>query len=215
MLPQNLSPVEVRVLGSLIEKELATPEHYPLSLNALVNACNQMSNRDPVTAFDEQTVSGAIDVLRRLGFVRSFQGSGERVAKYRHLLEDAENLSRAERAVLGVLLLRGAQTSAEIRTRAARLIGSDDPASADAALEALISRAPAPAATRLPRRPGQKEMRYAHLLAGDVSHEAEDAPAPIAPSVDRVASLEEEVRELRNEVSDLRAQLEGFRKQFA
>src|SRR4051812_34836719 len=98
MLPQNLGPVEVRVLGSLVEKELTTPDSYPLSLSALVSACNQMSNRDPVTAFDEQTVSGAIDILRRLGFVRSFQGAGERVPKYQHLLEDAENLPRAERA---------------------------------------------------------------------------------------------------------------------
>jgi uncharacterized protein YceH (UPF0502 family) len=210
MLPENLSPAEVRVLGSLIEKELTTPDHYPLSLNALVNACNQTSNRDPVTAFDEQAVSGAIDVLRRLGLVRSFQGAGERVPKYQHLLEDAENLSRAERAVLGVLLLRGPQTSAELRTRSARMIGGDDASAVDAALEALIARA---AAAQLPRRSGQKEVRHAHLLAGEVTHETPDAVIAEKPN-DRVASLEEEVRELRNEVADLRTQLEAFRKQF-
>jgi uncharacterized protein YceH (UPF0502 family) len=210
MLPQDLGPIEVRVLGSLIEKELTTPDNYPLSLNALVNACNQMSNRDPVTAFDEATVMGAIDTLRRRGLVRSFQGAGERVPKYQHLLEDTENLSRPERAVLGVLLLRGPQTIAEIRTRSARMIGGDDGSAVDAALEALVARA---AAAQLPRRAGQKEVRYAHLLAGDITYETVDAVVLEKPT-DRVASLEEEVRELRNEVADLRTQLEAFRKQF-
>ena len=213
MLPQNLGPVEVRVLGSLIEKELTTPDHYPLSLNALMSACNQATNRDPVTAFDEQTVSGGIDILRRLGLVRSFQGSGERVPKYQHLLADTEELSRAERAVLSVLLLRGAQTSAEIRSRSARMMGGDDAHTADTALEALLNREPAPAAARLPRRPGQKEVRFVHLLAGDVIDEMDDVAAA-APAVDRVTALEEEVRELRSEMSDLRAQLEEFRRQF-
>ena len=213
MLPQNLGPAEVRVLGSLIEKELATPDHYPLSLNALVNACNQTSNRDPVTTFDEAVVSGAITVLRRLGLVRSFQGSGERVPKYQHLLEDGEGLSRPERAVLGVLLLRGPQTVAEIRTRSARLMGGDE-SGVDAALEALISRAPQAAAAALPRRAGQKETRYAHLLAGEVVYEQVDAAVPDEERTDRVSMLEEELRELRNEVADLRAQLETFRKQF-
>ena len=209
MLPQDLGAVEARVLGSLVEKELTTPDHYPLSLNALVNACNQTSNRDPVTAFDEQTVSSAVTVLRRLGLVRSFQGAGERVPKYQHLLEDAEDLPRAERAVLGVLLLRGPQTSAEIRTRSARMIDGDDASAVDGALEALVARA---AVAQLPRRIGQKETRYSHLLAGEV-HETPNATVPEKPS-DRLTSLEDEVRELRNEVSDLRAQLQTFRKQF-
>ena len=215
MLPQDLGIAEVRVLGALIEKELTTPDHYPLSMNALVNACNQTSNRDPVTTFDEPTVSGAVTVLRRLGLVRSFQGSGERVPKYQHLLEETEELSRAERAVLAVLLLRGPQTSAEIRTRSARMVGDDDAHAVDAALESLMGRAPAPAVARLPRRPGQKEARYAHLLAGEVAYEKEEAPADVQPAAgDRVTALEQEVRELRNEVTDLRAQLESFRKQF-
>ncbi len=212
MLPQSLGPVEVRVLGSLIEKELTTPDHYPLSLNALMSACNQTTNREPVTAFDEQTVSDAITVLRRLGFVRSFQGAGERVPKYQHLLEDTENLSRAERAVLGVLLLRGPQTSAELRTRTERMIGGEDANAVDVALAALIAREPAAAAT-LPRRAGQKEVRHAHLLAGDVTYETPDAAVAEKPT-DRVSALEDEVRELRGEVTDLRAQLEAFRKQF-
>jgi uncharacterized protein YceH (UPF0502 family) len=210
MLPQNLATADVRVLGALIEKELTTPDHYPLSLNALVNACNQSSNRDPVTAFDEATVMGAVDTLRRLGLVRSFQGAGERVPKFQHLLEDAEDLSRAERAVLGVLLLRGPQTIAELRTRSARMTGGDDASAVDAGLEALIARG---AATQLSRRPGQKEVRHAHLLAGEVTYETPDAIIAEKPT-DRVTSLEEEVRGLRNDVADLRAQLEAFRQQF-
>jgi uncharacterized protein len=126
-----------------------------------------------------------------------------------------EDMSRAERAVLGVLLLRGPQTLAEIRTRSARLIGGDDPDAVDAALEALIAHSPEPAAVRLPRRAGQKEVRHAHLLAGEVTYEAPDAVAPPAPaSNDRITQLEMEVGDLRGEVAALRAQLEEFRKQF-
>jgi len=215
MLPHNLGPAEVRVLGSLIEKELSTPDHYPLSLNALTSACNQSSNRDPVMLLDEASVSGAIDVLRRLSLVRSFQASGTRVPKYQHLLAEAGDLSRAELAVLCVLALRGPQTLAEVRSRATRLMPTDDPDAIEVALEALVARAPSPPVTRLPRRPGQKEARYAHLLAGEVSYEVEDLPLPAhAPSTDRIAALEELAKELRSEVADLRAQLAEFRKQF-
>lgn len=215
MLPQDLGPVEVRVLGSLIEKELSTPDHYPLSLNALTAACNQSSNRNPVMKLDESAVSGAIDVLRRLSLVRSFQASGTRVPKYQHLLAEAGDLSRAELAVLCVLALRGPQTLAEVRSRAARLMPSDDPDGIEAALEGLVARAPTPAVARLARRPGQKEVRYAHLIGGEVSYEAEDAPLPTPiASADRIAALEELTRELRSEIADLRAQLAEFRKQF-
>ena len=215
MLPQNLEPTEVRVLGSLIEKELSTPDHYPLSLNALTGACNQSSNREPVMTLDESSVSHAIDVLRRLGLVRSFQASGSRVPKYQHLLAEAVDLSRAERAVLCVLALRGPQTLAEVRSRAARLMPGDDADSVEAALEALTAREPDAAVTRLPRRPGQKEARYAHRLGGEVVFEREDTPAatPIA-ATDRISALEEIARELKNEISDLRSQLAEFRKQF-
>ena len=213
MFPENLAPVEVRVLGSLIEKELSTPDHYPLSLNALTSACNQSSNRDPVMSLDEGTVSRAIDTLRRQGLVRSIQGIGSRVPKYQHLM--AEFFSRAELAVLCVLALRGPQTQAEVRTRAARLMPGDDSAAIDAALEALVTRDAEPVVARLSRRPGQKEARYAHLLSGAVAEAADDVQvAPPPPSSDRLAALEELALELRNEVADLRAQLASFRKQF-
>lgn len=215
MLLNNLEPAAVRVIGSLIEKELSTPDHYPLSLNALTSACNQSSNRDPVMSLDEGAVSQAIDTLRREGLVRSIQAIGSRVPKYQHLLAEAGEFTRAELAVLCVLMLRGPQTQAEVRARASRLMPADDVASLDSALEALIVRQPQPVVARLSRRPGQKEARYAHLLAGDVAETAEDQPlAPPAPTTDRIAALEELAQELSNEVADLRAQLAAFRKQF-
>ena len=215
MLPNNLEPIEVRVIGSLIEKELSTPDHYPLSLNALTSACNQSSNRDPVMSLDESAVSQAIDTLRRRGLVRSIQAIGSRVPKYQHLLAESADLTRAELAVLCVLALRGRQTQAEVRTRAARLMPGDDSTGLDAALEALMTREQ-PAVARLSRRPGQKEPRYAHLLAGDVAEEMDDVvPVKTATaSTDRIAALEERVQELLNEITDLRAQLASFRKQF-
>jgi uncharacterized protein YceH (UPF0502 family) len=217
MLPNNLEPVDVRVMGSLIEKELSTPDHYPLSLNALTNACNQSSNREPVMSLDESAVMQAIDGLRREGLVRSIQAIGSRVPKYQHLLAEVEEFSRAELAVLCVLALRGPQTQAEVRTRASRLMPGDDPTGLDPALEALTMR-PQPVAARLQRRPGQKEPRYAHLLSGDVAETLDDAPgapmAPTASAADRIAVLEEHVHELRKEVADLQAQLATFRKQF-
>ena len=216
MLPNSLESVEVRVIGSLIEKELSTPDHYPLSLNALTSACNQSSNRDPVMSLEESTVSHAIDTLRRQGLVRSIQAIGSRVPKYQHLLTEAGELTRAELAVLCVLALRGPQTQAEVRTRASRLMPGDDSTGLDAALEALVMREP-PVAKRLARRPGQKEPRYAHLLAGDVAEPADDTPLQpqtTSTATERIATLEEQVQELRNEVNDLRAQLSAFRKQF-
>ena len=215
MLPDNLDPVGVRVIGSLVEKELSTPDHYPLSLNALTSACNQSSNRDPVMALEEGAVMQAIDTLRRQGLVRSIQAIGSRVPKYQHLLAEAGEFTRAELAVLSVLALRGPQTQAEVRPRAARLMPGDDSTGIDAALEALIAHEPQPVVARLPRRPGQKESRYAHLLAGDVAEASDEVPvAPPPDATDRLAALEELANELRNEVADLRAQLATFRKQF-
>ena len=214
MIPNNLGPVEVRVIGCLIEKELSTPDHYPLSLNALTSACNQSSNRDPVMSLDEGVVSQSIDTLRRAGFVRSIQAIGSRVPKYQHLLAEAGELSRAELAVLCVLALRGPQTQAEIRTRAARLMPDDDSSGLDSALEALIVRQPQPVVARLPRRPGQKEVRYAHLLAGEITESVEGGGSVSPAATDRMAVLEDQVAELLKEVSDLRAQLASFRKQF-
>lgn len=215
MLPHDLDAVAVRVLGALIEKALSTPDHYPLSLNALTSACNQTSNREPVMSLDEGEVSQAIDGLRRRGLVRSIQAVGSRVPKYQQLLADAGELTRAELAVLGVLMLRGPQTQAEVRTRAARLVPDEEPDRLESALEALAGREPAIVA-RLTRRPGQKEARFAHRLAGDVVQAAEpDEPVqPSASTTERVAALEALTRELQNEVADLRAQLAAFRKQF-
>jgi len=215
MLLHDLEPVAIRVLGSLIEKELSTPDHYPLSLNALTSACNQSSNRDPVMSLDESTVSQSIDGLRRQGLVRSIQAIGSRVPKYQHLLAEAGELTQTELAVVCVLALRGPQTLAEVRSRAARLVLGEDPGGIDVALEALIAREPEPVVTRLPRRPGQKEVRYAHRLAGEVAYTGDDIP-PVTTggSMDRIAALEELTQELRNEVADLRAQLAAFRKQF-
>lgn len=214
MIPENLSPVQVRVLGSLIEKELSTPDHYPLSLNALTAACNQTSNRDPAMTLDERDVSEALDTLRRASLVRSFQSSGSRVAKFSHLLADRAELSTAELAVLCVLMLRGAQTLAELKSRSARLLAGESDG-IEPAVDALIARMPTPVVTRLARRPGQKEARYAHLLGGAVADDTDDSPAAArtAPG-DRISLLEETVRELRSELADMRAELADFRKQF-
>ena len=219
MLPNNLDLAEVRVLGALIEKELSTPDHYPLSLNSLVSACNQSSNRDPVTTLSNDAVSHTIDTLRRRDLVRSFQGSGERVPKYQHLLAPAGDLSREELAVLCVLMLRGPQTVAEVRTRAARLLPGDDAEAIETALERLASREPDAAVVRLPRRPGQKEARYAHLLGGEVVmnvvfEEHEESVATRASADDRIAALEALSQEMQREIADLRSQLESFRQQF-
>lgn len=216
MLPDDLGPIEVRVVGSLIEKELSTPDYYPLSLNALTNACNQSSNRDPVMSLDEEAVRQAIDALRRRGLVRSIQGIGSRVPKYQHLLAEAADLTRAELAVLATLALRGPQTLGEVNARATRLLEQEggDATSLEAALEALTTRDP-PVVTRLARRPGQKEARYAHRLSGDVTVSGDEEHGDPPPqSGDRIAVLEDAVQQLRDDVADLRGQLAAFRKQF-
>ena len=184
--------VELRVLGCLIEKQRTTPDVYPLSLNALRLACNQSTNRDPVVEYDEPTIRAALDRLSRRGWVRLASGSGSRAVKYRHLLDDALSLSDAELSLLAVLMLRGPQTPGELKQRTERLYRFDSPADVDSVLDVLMERE---LVVRLPRRPGQKEQRYAELLGG----EAEDALAEPAPeSLEaRVARLEAEVRSLR------------------
>jgi uncharacterized protein YceH (UPF0502 family) len=215
MLPLNLEIDQLRVLGALIEKELSTPDHYPLSLNALTNACNQSSNRNPVMKLSENTVSDAVTALRHLNLVRSVQASGSRVPRFQHLLAEATELSKAEMAVLCVLILRGPQTAAEIRSRSARLVPANDGTAIPVALDTLMELEPTPLVSRLPRRAGQKESRFAHMLGGEVIGEGEDAPpAAPNPAVDRIAALEELTAELRNEVDDLRSELASFRKQF-
>jgi uncharacterized protein YceH (UPF0502 family) len=211
-----LDPAEVRVLGSLVEKEAATPEYYPLTLNALLNACNQKSNREPVVAYDEGAVEGAIDDLRRKKLAAVITGAGMRVPKYRELLTEALNLGRRELAVLCVLMLRGPQTTGELRDRTERLHSFTDIGEVESVLQHLMERQPEPLVARLPRQPGTKEPRYAHLLSGEPPAAAPStAPSEAAPARgDRLAALEGEVRQLREEIRQLREQLAAFRSQF-
>jgi uncharacterized protein YceH (UPF0502 family) len=215
-----LTDVDVRVLGSLIEKEITTPDNYPLSLNALVNACNQLSNREPVVSYDDPTVSASLDRLRRQSLARGIQRSDSRVTKYQHLVRDALGLSTRELAVLGVLMLRGPQTLGEIRTRGSRLADLESLTDVETIISMLADRSSGPLVAVLPRQPGQKDVRYAHLLSGEPVLLESDSPAEDARSAsrasndDRVQAVSDEVAELRKEVADLRAQLESFRKQF-
>src|ERR1700756_2324780 len=218
MAPQ-LSEIEVRVLGALVEKESTTPEYYPLSLNALVNACNQKSNRDPVMTLDEEPVRQALRSLSDQAMVRS-AGGDSRVAKFEHLLNEVYNFHRHEIAVLCVLLLRGPQTPGELRTRAERMYAFEDLEAVHAALHLLMRREP-PLVKILPRQPGTKESRYMHLLSGDVIA-AEHAEKELSAETqgagkttqdgDRVAQLEAEIAELRRELNTLREQFAVFQK---
>lgn len=213
-----LDYIDVRVLGSLIEKEITTPDNYPLTLNALVAACNQTSNRDPVLKLDEAAVSASIDNLTRRSLVRGLHRGDSRVKRYRQILSETMNLHPAELAVMCVLMLRGAQTTGEIRTRTARLFEFVDLKHVDITLEALMTLS-TPLVVQLPRRPGQKEVRYAHLLSGEPRLDAPElesarAPASEETSPDRVEALEQAVDALRAEVAELRAQLEDFRREF-
>lgn len=218
MLESPLTEVEARVLGSLIEKEATTPDAYPLSINALMLACNQTSNRDPIMRLDEDAVTIAAVALRRRGLLRAIQPVGSRVTKYEHLLADVLTLGRRELAVLGVLLLRGAQTAGELHARTARLAEFEDLADLERAIEALIAHTPEALVVRLARRPGQKEVRYAQLLGGERAAEGGTTDRGTVEGGtaegDRVAALERTVSELRDEVAALRAELAEFRAQF-
>jgi uncharacterized protein len=205
-----LTPVEARVLGSLVEKELTTPENYPLTMNALVAACNQKSNRDPVVTYGEDDVAEALDSLQRQRLVASVSGAHLRVTKYRHMLATLLNLSRPEVAALSVLLLRGPQTVGEIRTRTGRMWEYADAAAVEATLDRLRAR-PEPLVTELSRRPGQKDARYAHLMSGEP---VIDATPSRHGSGDRMAAIDEEVATLRARVDALEAAFEAFREQF-
>lgn len=214
---QLLNDADVRVLGALVEKAITTRDHYPLSMNALTAACNQSSNRHPVVSFDEETVLAAVRRLRACSLVRGFQGIDSRVTKYEHLMAESLELAASELAVMCVLMLRGPQTVGEIRTRTDRLAHFESLSDVEATLTALIERSSSPLVVRLPRQAGQKEVRYAHLLSGEVTFDDQpDVIAPIASALatDRIAALEETTNELRNDVADLRRQLEEFRKQF-
>src|ERR1022692_5227621 len=212
-----LSTVEARVLGALIEKELTTPEYYPLSLNALVNACNQKSNRDPLMNLDEDTVKQALHRLNKEGLAGPADNMVSRVTKYEHRLQEAYNFTRHEIALLCELLLRGPQTPGELRSRADRMHKFEDLNIVQSTLQRLMKREP-PLIKVLPRQPGTKEARYAQLLSEDVETwkpepESESA-APAASGGDRIARLENQVVELQAEVADLKQQFAAFRKQF-
>jgi len=210
----DLTPPELRVLGSLLEKQRTTPDVYPLTLNALRAACNQSTNRDPVVSYDEETIRDALHHLGRRRWTRLTSGHGSRAAKYRHLLAEELDISPEEQAVLAVLMLRGPQTPGELLQRTERMFHFDGADALHAVLERLSERE---LAVRLERRPGQREERYAHLLgdeapvdAAPVAYAAPAAPAaPTAPAVDddRLARLEQEVAELREEIRSLREAL--------
>jgi uncharacterized protein len=218
----TLTPMEARVLGALIEKEITTPEYYPLSLNALTNACNQKSNRDPVLHVEESEVRKALNHLEYQSLVRSVSATDSRVTKFEHRLQDTFNFYRPEVAVICELLLRGPQTPGELRTRASRMHAFEDLESVHSALSRLEKREP-PLVTVLPRQPGTKEARYAHLL-GDAPPVAASAPphetaardhdAATPSSNERIESLAAEVAELRSQIADLQSQFATFRKQF-
>jgi len=215
---EDLTAVEARVLGCLLEKELATPEYYPLTLNALTNACNQKSNRDPVMALEETDVVRALDSLR---FQRLAHQSAEgvRTARYCHNLEGLLHLEPQELALLAELLLRGPQTVGELRGRAERMAHLEDLTAVEALLTSLAEREPA-LVIRLPRQPGRKEQRYAQLFCEvpEASEESQAAMEPARAQVlaenERIAALETEVAALREEIAELRAQLGEFRSQF-
>lgn len=224
----ELTPNEARIIGCLIEKQITTPDQYPLSLNALVNACNQKSNRDPVLELDERTVQQTLDDLGRKHFVVERSGFGSRVPKYQHRFCNTEygtlKLDPQELAVVCELLLRGPQTPGELRSRAARMAPLTDVSEVEAALTRLSERADGPFVTRLAREPGRREARYAHLFGGEI-HEARDESPSVAnvrqaiptpetafPDMsqeERLARLEDEVRALRNDLSELRSRLGG------
>lgn len=220
-----LDAVEARVLGSLIEKAVTTPDYYPLSVGALTNACNQLSNREPVVNYDESDVLLAVDRLREKRLASKYHGAESRVPKYKHALTDVLLLTPAEVALLCVLLLRGPQTLGELRSRTERLFTFTALADVEETLEALSRRQPNPLVAKLPRQFGMKESRYTQLLSaapetestapGASSASTESAGSPISASTnERIATLEAETAHLRQEVDDLKQQLAAFRKQF-
>lgn len=215
---EPLDHVAVRVLGCLLEKELTTPDHYPLTLNALVAACNQTSSRDPVMELDEATVERGLADLADRRLARGIHRGSGRVMRYRQEIGERLSLHVPERAVLSVLMLRGSQTAGEIRSRTARAFEFVDASHVEIVLDALANLS-TPLVTALPLRPGQKEVRHAHLLGGPPSEDAEEAApdrrgAGTTPATDRVEALEQEVASLREELAELHAEFRAFRAQF-
>jgi uncharacterized protein YceH (UPF0502 family) len=217
-----LTEIETRVLGSLIEKDITTPDYYPLSLNALVNACNQKNNRDPVMTLDELAVRDALASLQEKRMAGPASGADSRVTKFEHRLQEVFNFDRREIAVVCVLLLRGPQTPGELRSRTDRMYHFEALDDVVSTLDRLAQRDP-PLARVLPRQPGTKESRYTHLFSGEPPVSPEDANVARTPSsataglnstADRLITLEEEVARLRHELTEVQQQLAAFRKQF-
>jgi hypothetical protein len=214
-----LTDTEARVLGSLVEKDITTPDYYPMSLNALVNACNQKSNRDPVMNLSDDAVRQALHSLNEKGLAGNASSAGDsRVVKFEHRMQEAFNFTRPETGIMCVLLLRGPQTPGELRGRTERLHRFEDLTDVQSTLQRLMTREE-PLVRILPRQPGTKEARYAHLLCGE-KPEWEAPPAPAETHADdsmdseRLTRLEEEVAALHREIADLKEELAGFRKQF-
>lgn len=210
-----LNEVEVRVLGALVEKDITTPDYYPLSLNALINACNQKNNRDPVMTLDEDAVRQALHSLQEKRLAGPAGGADSRVTKYEHRLQEGFNFDRREIAVICVLLLRGPQTPGELRGRTERMHKFGDLDEVQSTLQRLTEREP-PLVKMLPRQPGTKEARYVHLFSADLrAWEAAPTPAKAAHAEDeRIAQLEQQVTELRSEIAAIKDELASFRKQF-
>jgi uncharacterized protein len=205
-----LTDIETRVLGALVEKQVTTPEYYPLTLNALTLACNQKNNRHPVTSYSESQVSAAVETLREKNLTYVYYGSTSRVPKYKHVMPEVMHLNRAEVALMCVLMLRGPQTPGELRGNASRLHEFNGLEEIEQTLNRLISREDDPLVVRLPRQPGQKEIRFTHLLSGEPKIDAvtsTDHPQP-------VETLGQKVERLSTEIEDLRRQFEQFKKQF-
>ena len=213
-----LTETEIRLLGSLIEKQITTPEYYPLTLHSLTAACNQKNNRNPVMSLTEPEVERALDSLRDKNLAYVFHGSTSRVPKFKHVAPEILQLNPAELAVMCVLMLSGAQTVGEIRTRGSRLYEFSGLEEVDETLHGLSTRESEPLVVKLPRQSGQKDARYVHLLAGapDLSHVEATTAEPPTRRADsaRAPQLEEQVQMLRQQVEELAAQFEQFKKQF-
>jgi uncharacterized protein len=216
----TLNEYELRALAALVEKQIATPDYYPMTLNALVNACNQKNHRDPVVSYDETIVAKALDSLREKNLAYVFHGSEARAPKYGHLFPKAFDLSEAETPLMCVLILRGPQTSGELRSRSQHLRSFESLAEVETLLQGLSLR-DEPLIVRLPRQPGSRESRFAHLLGGPVETLQSEDPPRQATSVqqaqagnDKIVKLEEEVASLRRELNELRRQFAEFRREL-
>ena len=219
-MPTILNEIEVRVLGSLVEKQVTTPEYYPLTLNSLTLACNQKNNRYPITSYNETAVAAALETLREKNLVYVFYGSTSRVPKYKHVVPEVLRLDQAQVALICVLLLRGPQTIGELRGNGSRLYEFSGLEEVETKLNSLMSREPEPLVVRLERQPSQKEVRFAHLLSGEVSVEAsaereyQPRTSRISPGESRVTLLEQEMESLKAEIRSLQQQFDNFKKQF-